>query len=107
MIWAGYLGATVAFYRSEDPVLLNPDKIRQGAVSKLSLVLRSVAVLLFMVPVLYWSPVIIGHHMIRETESMELISGYIMLIIPLFSAVILIHMFARLINGFTNYRFSE
>jgi len=99
MIWAGYLGATVSFYRREDPVLMGRKKIGAGSLSVFYMLVRNFAVLLFVAPIIYWSPVIIGHHMLRETESMELISGYVMLIVPVFATIILVHVIARVIQA--------
>jgi TRAP-type C4-dicarboxylate transport system permease small subunit len=95
MIWAGYLGATVSFYRREDPVLMGRKHAGPLWLSTFFMLLRNSAVVLFMAPVVYWSPVIIRHHMTRETESMELISGYVMLIVPVFASIILVHVLAR------------
>jgi len=96
MVWAGLLGATVAFHRQEDPVLAAvPRPDARWLAFSLALI-RASAVVIFLLPVLYWSPVIVGHHMARLTESMKITSGYIFLVVPLFSAVILIHLLARL-----------
>lgn len=95
MIWAGYLGATVSFYRREDPVLMGRKRAGPEWLSTFFMLLRNSAVVLFMAPIVYWSPVIIRHHMTRQTESMELISGYVMLIVPLFAGIILVHVLAR------------
>jgi len=99
MIWCGYLGATVSFYRREDPVLMGRKRVDAGSLSVFYLLVRNGAVALFLVPIVYWSPVIIRHHMSRETESMELISGYVMLIIPIFAVIVLVHVVARVIEA--------
>ncbi len=102
MIWAGYLGATVSFYRREDPVLMGRKRAGPAPLSILYMLLRNSAVVLFMVPIVYWSPVIIRHHMTRQTESMELISGYVMLIVPLFAGIILVHVLARVTSALSD-----
>ena len=104
MIWAGYLGATVSFYRREDPVLMGRRNIRAGRLSAFYLLVRNIAVLLFIVPIVYWSPVIIGHHMLRKTESMEVVSGYVMLIVPLFATIIVFHVIARVLEALVKYK---
>jgi TRAP-type C4-dicarboxylate transport system permease small subunit len=101
MIWAGYLGATVSFYRREDPVLMGRKRAGPAWLSTSFMLLRNSAVVLFMVPIVYWSPVIIRHHMTRQTESMEWISGYIMLIVPVFAGIILVHVLARVTSALT------
>lgn len=99
MVWAGYLGATVAFYSNEDPVLHMP-KDGTELRKKTYLVARSVAGLVFLLPVVYWSPTILEHHMLRETESLKFVSAYVMLIVPIFSSIILFHIAARLWDAF-------
>lgn len=98
MIWAGYLGATVAFYRCEDPVLVKPSVDRNRFLTVASSLIRSTAVSIFIVPVLYWSPVILQQHLLRETESMGLTSSYVMLVVPVFCAVILVHTLSQLMS---------
>ncbi|MEM1145907.1 MAG: TRAP transporter small permease subunit [Pseudomonadota bacterium] len=98
MIWAGYLGATVAFYRREDPVLVTPTVNRSRLVTVASSLIRSTAVCIFILPILYWSPVIVQHHLLRETESMGLTSAYVMLVVPVFCVVILVHTLSQLMS---------
>ena len=100
MVWAGFLGATVSFYKNADPVLATPAG-KSTAHRSIYLGLRSAEVVLFLVPVIYWSPVLLSHHMLRETESMKLVSAYVFAIIPIFSSVILVHVLARLIDTAT------
>jgi len=101
MVWAGYLGATVAFYSNADPVLHTPSG---GSLfmHRFWLVVRNIAGLVFLLPVVYWSPAIIGHHMLRETESLGIVSGYVMLVVPTFCTIILVHIVARLAIEFTS-----
>jgi len=103
MVWAGLLGATVAFYRQEDPVLAAAPQPRTQWLAVMLALVRASAVMIFLLPVLYWSPVIIGHHMERLTESMKITSGYVMLVVPIFSAIILIHLLARLMDAAIKY----
>jgi len=99
MVWAGLLGATVAFHRQEDPVLAAEPQPRAKWLAVMLALVRASAVMIFLLPVLYWSPVIVGHHMERLTESMKITSGYVMLVVPIFSTVILIHLLARLMGA--------
>lgn len=96
MIWAGLLGATVAFYRREDPVLMAPPEIRWGSFRLLAAVVRAAAVLLFMVPLVYYSPEILGHHMLRLTDSTQINLAYVFVIVPVFAGIILLHLLARM-----------
>jgi len=101
MVWAGLLGATVAFHRQEDPVLAAAPQPRAKWLAVMLVLIRASAVVIFLLPVFYWSPVIVAHHMDRLTESMKITSGYVMLIVPIFSAVILVHLLARLMGAGT------
>ena len=98
MVWAGFLGATVSFYRNADPVLTTPD-YSSPVLQRFFLLLRNATALIFLIPIIYWSPTIISHHLLRETESLKLVSGYVVMIVPLFSSVILVHIFARLVSS--------
>jgi len=101
MVWAGYLGATVSFYSNADPVLHTPkDSTKFRRI--FYLVTRSVAGLIFLLPIIYWSPTIIEHHMLRETESLKFVSAYVMFIVPIFSSIILFHIAARLWDAFVD-----
>jgi len=101
MVWAGLLGATVAFHRQEDPVLAAAPQPRAKWLAVMLVLIRASAVVIFLLPVFYWSPVIVAHHMDRLTESMKITSGYVMLIVPIFSAVILVHLLAGLMGAGT------
>jgi TRAP-type C4-dicarboxylate transport system permease small subunit len=96
MIWAGLLGATVAFYRREDPVLMVPPRIRSATISLLAAAVRAAAVMLFLLPLVYYSPQILEHHMLRLTDSTQINLAYIFVIVPVFAAIILFHLLARL-----------
>lgn len=98
MIWAGLLGATVAFYRREDPVLMVPPRIRSATINVLAAAVRASAVILFLLPLVYNSPQILGHHMLRLTDSTQINRAYIFVIVPVFATIILIHLLARMFN---------
>jgi TRAP-type C4-dicarboxylate transport system permease small subunit len=95
MIWAGLLGATVAFYCREDPVLMAPPRSRSATINLLAASVRAVTVLLFLLPLVYYSPQILEHHMLRLTDSTQINLAYIFVIVPLFAAIILCHLLAR------------
>lgn len=98
MIWAGLLGATVSYYRREDPVLVNtpnPSSKWAKAVFKL---IRVCMVLILIVPLVYYSPVTTSHHLIRLTESMQINSAFVFIIVPIFATVILVHVLSRILN---------
>jgi TRAP-type C4-dicarboxylate transport system permease small subunit len=95
MIWSGLLGATVAFYRREDPVLMAPPRIRSTALQWLAALVRTAAVLLFLLPLVYYSPAILQHHALRLTDSTQIQLSIIFIIVPAFAGIILVHLLAR------------
>lgn len=97
MIWSGLLGATVAFYRREDPVLMAPLRMRSRTLRALAASVRFLAVLLFLLPLVYYSPAILQHHLLRLTDSMQVSLAGIFVIVPVFAAIILVHGLARLL----------
>jgi TRAP-type C4-dicarboxylate transport system permease small subunit len=97
MVWAGLLGATVTFHQRSDPVLMDIPAPRSRALRIAAEALRAAAVSAFVLPLLIYSPDIVSHHTLRLTESMRWPSAYVMLIVPIFSAVILIHMILRVV----------
>jgi TRAP-type C4-dicarboxylate transport system permease small subunit len=98
MIWAGLLGATAAFYQREDPVLMHPPQLKSTGLRVLAASVRASAVVLFLGPVLYHSVPILQHHMFRLTESTGINLAYVFVIVPLFAAVILFHLAARIFS---------
>ena len=99
MVWSGFLGVTVAFHQGADPVMITPS-VRTSGLRAFYAGLRCAAALAFVVPIVYWSPVIMSHHMLRETESMHITTAYVFMIVPLFSVVLLVHIAARLFSAF-------
>jgi TRAP-type C4-dicarboxylate transport system permease small subunit len=98
MVWAGLLGATVSYFEREDPVLISvPEKLPRHLVVLAELV-QAAAVLGLIIPILWYSPVILEHHSMRLTESMKLNSAHVMFVVPLFAAIILFHLLARLLQ---------
>lgn len=95
MIWSGLLGATVAFYRREDPVLMQPPGIKSRSLALLAAAVRASAVVIFLAPLVYFSPAIMGHHMLRLTDSTQLNLAYVFAVVPAFAAIILVHLLAR------------
>lgn len=98
MIWSGLLGATVAFYHHEDPVLMNPPRLKSEGLNILAATIRSSAVVLLLAPVLYYSLPTLAHHTARFTESTEINLAYVFVIVPIFAAVILFHLAVRIFS---------
>lgn len=55
MIWAGLLGATCAFKRKLDPTVVRPATEKDGVRRIAGLTMLALTVLIFLVPVLYYS----------------------------------------------------
>lgn len=55
MIWAGLLGATCAFKRQLDPTVVSPAGTGEGARRVAQLALLALTVLIFLLPILYYS----------------------------------------------------
>lgn len=97
MIWAGFLGATVACRRRLDPVLVNHATLRNPMLQRFARWLEFAAVLLFGVPILVAAPRFLELHAERFTESLQLPSVLVVFIIPLCIAVILFQALARVL----------
>lgn len=95
MIWSGLLGATVTCYRQSDPVLVAAPEFRRTSNAVIAELLRTAAILAVAVPVLIYSPDVISHHMLRETESMRWTSGYVLLVVPFSFSIIFFHSLVR------------
>jgi TRAP-type C4-dicarboxylate transport system permease small subunit len=98
MIWAGLLGATVAFYLREDPVLMYPPHLRSPILSTLAAAVRAIAIALFLGPLVYYSAPILAHHAGRLTDSTQVNLAWIFVIVPVFAAIILFHLLARILK---------
>lgn len=94
MVWAGLLGATVSFHEGEDPVIVRPG----FALSRWAEWVRAVPVFIFVVPLIVYSPVIVMHHMDRLTDSLQVTSGYVIVIVPVFAWVVALHQVSRLLE---------
>lgn len=95
MIWSGMLGATMAYYRRADPVLAtswakgSPGRELAGQLIEL------VALMAFLAPVFYYAPGFIERHSRRITETLEINSALVVVIIPVSLAVLFVHQLAR------------
>lgn len=102
MIWAGLLGATLAFKRFFDPSVFQP-KISDG-MQRIMLALQSIAVLIFVLPALFYSVFGPGmrikrgylmRHSKTHSETMEFATIFVAVAVPLALLVILLHLAAR------------
>jgi TRAP-type C4-dicarboxylate transport system permease small subunit len=97
MIWAGFLGATVACRRRLDPVLVTSAKIARPGLRKAARWLEMLAIALFAIPILLAAPRFLALHTERYTDSLQLPSVLVVVIIPLCIAVILFHAVVRVL----------
>jgi TRAP-type C4-dicarboxylate transport system permease small subunit len=102
MIWAGLLGATLAFKRHFDPAIFQP-KMGPRA-QRLVLTIQSVAILIFVLPALFYCFVGPGlrvtrgflmRHSKTYSETLDIATIYVAVAVPLALAVILLHLAAR------------
>ena len=102
MIWAGLLGATLSFKRFFDPSIFRPD-LSYG-LRRASMFLQSVAVLVFVLPGIYYSVFGPGMRLTRGylmrharmySETLELTTVFVAMAVPLSLIVILLHLAAR------------
>jgi TRAP-type transport system small permease protein len=98
MVWGGMLGATVAFYRRQDPKLFTPPRRGRVWVRFGALAARTLAVLIFLLPVLRYSPRFLARSAQRTTEVLGIPAVWITAAVPLSVAIILFHQLARLLS---------
>lgn len=102
MIWAGLLGATMAFKRFFDPAIFQPKVTETTRIVILSV--QSVAVLLFVLPALFYcffgpglrvARGFLTRHTRTYSETMEFATIWVAVAVPIALAVILLHLAAR------------
>ncbi|MCW5749838.1 MAG: TRAP transporter small permease subunit [Alphaproteobacteria bacterium] len=105
MVWAGLLGATIAFRAASDPVLVRPAIVTEGRLRFAGLAGRSLAVVLFLAPILYFcifGPGLdpgrgfLARSAARQAESLGVSMVWFTAALPLSIAIILIHVLASL-----------
>lgn len=97
MIWAGFLGATVACRRRLDPVLMNHATLRSKGLRRFARWLETAAILLFGSAILAATPHFLELHAERFTESLQMPSVAIVVIIPICIAIIMFHAVVRVL----------
>ena len=111
MVWAGLLGASCAFRWKSDPSLFPEMQKKTGQVGAALTVLRSLGVLAFITPVIWYS--VFGVNMNpargyiarlagRQAETMELPMTLFGIAIPIAFILIFIHLLAGLLTSFTD-----
>lgn len=109
MVWSGFLGATASFYLKKDPSLVSVGALPRE-LQLTSCILRFLAAVIFIGPIVFWSPLILSHHALRDTETLGIRSGYVFMIVPIFGSIILLHavaQFAVILSGWPQKKTQE
>lgn len=103
MVWAGMLGASIAFYQRSDPNLFPHLADTGGVLGKAMALLRFAGVAVFALPVLYYSLFgpnwnmargFIGRNLDRTAEMMGISMAWFAVAVPAGFALILVHALA-------------
>jgi TRAP-type transport system small permease protein len=114
MVWAGLLGATLSFKSQADPTLLESAARRQPWVS-LAALARGGAVLIFLLPILYFC--LFGPGMSLErgfiarqarlsADTLGFPMSWVAISVPIAAGIILIHLLARACKSTPGHRHS-
>lgn len=104
MIWGAMTGATMAYYRGVDPVMVNFNTRGEPARALYMRLIEAVGVLALAAPVLLYAPAFLERHAHRITETLEWNSAAVVVIIPASFAVIVVHLAARLAEALRAWR---
>ncbi|MEJ8569927.1 TRAP transporter small permease [Microbaculum marinum] len=105
MVWGGLLGATVAFRRGSDPVIVQADAFRVGWSRAVRDAALAVTTVIFLAPVLYYcffgpdmavARSFLVRNAARTSDGLGLNLAVIAASIPVTVAVIFLHLAARL-----------
>lgn len=98
MIWGGMLGATVAFYQGRDPRLFDPPRHPRLWIRLPALVLRGVAVGLFLGPVLFFARRFLERSANRTTEVLGIPAVWVTAAVPTAAVIIVIHEIVKIVT---------
>ncbi|MFC3614526.1 TRAP transporter small permease [Lutimaribacter marinistellae] len=105
MVWAGMLGASCAFRAGSDPTLFPSMQQVRGGHGMLFALIRAVAVVIFAVPVIWYSLFnarmdvargFLGRSLSRQAEMLDIPMIWFTAAVPIAFVLILIHLVARL-----------
>ncbi|MEE4217807.1 MAG: TRAP transporter small permease subunit [Xanthomonadales bacterium] len=97
MIWGGFLGATVACRRRLDPVLVNHATFNRNRLRHIARWLEAAAILIFGTAILVATPRFLALHSERFTESLQIPSVLVVVIIPLCILIIMFQAIVRVL----------
>ncbi len=94
MIWAGLLSATLSFHDGYDVLLFRRPRTTRLITDLIVRLMHLAAVLLFLGPVVWFAPGFLERQFLRSSEILEIPSGYVTAIVPLFAFIIIFHSLA-------------
>lgn len=109
MVWSGLLGATCAFRRGLDPVILSVDAASSLGMQRLARVMLALAVVIFLAPTLHYSVFGPGFNIERgflwrgagrNSPGLGLNMALVGAVIPITCLIILTHCAARVCGPF-------
>jgi TRAP-type C4-dicarboxylate transport system permease small subunit len=95
MVWGGLLGATVAFKAGRDPKLIAPPTSGPWLWLRAASLLRTLATLCFLGPILYHSDKFLVRHWHRTAEALGISTFWVTLAVPITVLTIFIHLSAK------------
>jgi len=96
MVWGGLLGATVAFKEGSDPFLVPPPTRGNRIWVSGARILRAIATVAFLGPILYHSDKFLLRTWQRTTEALGIPTAFVTVAVPLAVAIIFFHLLAQL-----------
>ncbi|MBP1741783.1 MAG: C4-dicarboxylate transporter permease [Deltaproteobacteria bacterium] len=97
MVWGGLLGATVAFKEGSDPFLVPPPTKGNPLWLSGARILRAMATVAFLGPILYHSDKFLLRTWQRSTEALGIPTAFITIAVPLAVAIIFFHLLTQLL----------
>ncbi len=98
MVWGGLLGATVAFKEGSDPFLVPPPTKGNPLWLSGARILRAMATVAFLGPILYHSDKFLLRTWQRTTEALGIPTAFITVAVPLAVVIIFFHLLAQLLG---------
>ena len=95
MVWGGLLGATVAFKADRDPKLIPPPTSGPRLWLLAAPVLRALAAICFLGPILYHSDRFLMRHWHRTAEALGFSTVWVTIAVPFAIMAIFVHLAAR------------
>ena len=106
MVWAALLGSTVSFYEKADPTISSPPRVFLRLMPRTLVLVRAIAVYLFVLPILWFAPGFLERQSIRITDALEWRMSYIAVIIPIWGAILILHATAEAIAPWREHEFT-